>query len=414
MVTARASRSTSLGNTGTLTRGLGIVGRLFRKSHRFVFVAVALMLSLTLVPTAFAAGPGKSDPHATGSRNTDPTKQNPVWIQAKLEHRVWSGIIPGQHKGAKSHPVILAAPLASYPTSASVYTNGDLYTAEPSDGVTEDFPGGGSYDDLYNGYHDPGYFEMCGAGAADVAAFDWPLPPNDSNHTESDPLNGNNQVATTTWNGTDVDGTTRTRGYLMYMAFQIHPPTWHTAGMLPQSTYLLHTYDSSQYPSASGNYGSMLQMVQDATNYAASGENNSDWASYFYTTQWNSAYYNTNPSIYPANLYSALHSDIQADIAGSGVPVVVEVNMSQLPNSVLTNVNHFVAIVGYNDTAGTYSYIDTCKGYTHCDARWDPNLQKWIIAQDQPDVHTIPQSQLAEGVNAIGTNQTTGDGGWVW
>jgi hypothetical protein len=397
---------------------LGNIRHLLRMSPRLLVFAVTLMLSLTLVPAACASGPGKSDPHAVRGSNPGPTKQDPVWLQAKLAHRVWSGIVPGQGKGTKSHPVILGAPLASYPVSASVYTNGDLYAAEPGSGVAPslNFPGGGSYDDSYNGYNDSGYFSMCGPGAADVATFDWPLPPNDSNHTESDPLNGYNNTARTAWNGTDVDGTTRVRGYLMYLAFQIHPPTWSGAGMLPESTYLLSSKDSdrsTEYPKANGNYGSMLQMLQDATNYAASGENNSNWASYFYTTQWDSAYYNGNPNIYPANLYSALHSDIQADIAGSGVPVVVEVPLNYLPNSVGNNsVNHFVAIVGYDDNAGTYSYIDTCKGYTHCDAYW--NGSTWVTAQDSPDVHTVPQSQLAAGVAAIGTDQGDGDGGWVW
>lgn len=420
MSTSHASRRpiVSPNSKGAVARNLDIVRRLLRKPHRILVFAVAMTLSLTLVPAAYASAPGKTDTHAAVNRNLSPTKQDPVWLQAKLAHRVWSGIIPGKGKGAKTHPTILAAPLASYPASAYVYTNGDLYAAEPGSGdastLSLNFPGGGSYDDTYTAYNDSGYWFMCGPGAADVATFDWPLPPNDSNHTESDPLSGKNATATTTWDGTDVDGTIRVRGYLMYLAFQIHPPTWQNAGMLPQSTYLLHKYNyDNKYPLANGNYGSMLQFVQDATNYAASGENNSNWASYFYTTQWNSACYNSNHNIYPANLYNALHADIQADVAGSGVPVVVEVPLNYLPNSVGNNgVNHFVAIVGYDDNAGTYSYIDTCKGYTHCDAYY--NGTTWVTAQDSPDVHTVSQSQLAAGVNAIGTNQETGDGGWVW
>lgn len=388
--------------------------RLLRSPNKLLASAVALTLSLALVPTAYASAPGGSN--ATANARSSLTRQDPTWLKAKLAYHVYSGIVPGQGKGAHTHPVILKSSLlANAPKAASlvmnsstslspltsVYTNGDLYTAEPGNGVypSLNFPGGGSTDDLSHPYNDAGYFLLCGPGSADVALFNWPLPTNYAEYDYvKDPFTG----ATSSWKGTDVDGTIRMRGYLLHLAFQIKAPTWSKSGMIPQTSYQL---------GVNSNKGATLQVIQDALNWEASGENSSNWASYFYTTQWNSAYYNANHNIYPANLYSALHSDIVADIAGSGVPVIVEIPMSYLPNAVI-NAYHFVAIVGYDDNAGTYTYIDTCKGFTHCDAYY--NGSTWVEGQDQPDLHPISQSQLAVGVASISTNQATGDGGWVW
>lgn len=202
MATSRASRrSTPHSSIGTLARVLEVVRRLPRIP--LLGFMVALALSLVLVPTAYVSAPGKTVSQSVVGANQDPTRQDPVWLQAKLAHRVYSGIVRGQGKGAKSHPTILSAPLASYPASASVYTSGDRYSAEPGNGVAPslNFPGGGSYDDKYNPYSDAGYFNLCGPGATDIAAFDWPAPPNDATCTESDPHNGQHTTATTTGDG---------------------------------------------------------------------------------------------------------------------------------------------------------------------------------------------------------------------
>ncbi|HEY8323351.1 MAG: hypothetical protein ACHQ1E_00880 [Ktedonobacterales bacterium] len=302
-----------------------------------------------------------------------------------------------QDLNARLTPNSQFAPLAGTPSSDYVYTNGDLYTGEPGPGTTNNFPGGGSYDDLYNSYNDQYYFTLCGPGAADVTLFDWPWPPNDANYSYVfDSMIPS--LPNSSWNGTDVDGTTRTRGYMVHLAFQIQPPTWSRAGMLPQTAY------QTGY-----NGGATLQTVQDALNWEASGENSSNWSSYFYTTVWNSSYYNSNPRIYPANLYNALHSDVVTDISVSHVPVIVEIDASNQylpnwPNNGSTLVKHFVAIVGYDDNQGTYTYIDTCKQFTNCNG----------AGQDQPDLHVATQSQLEQGVALIGTNMSQGDGGWVW
>lgn len=147
--------------------------------------------------------------------------------------------------------------------------------------------------------------------------------------------------------------------------------------------------------------GATLQAVRDALNWEASGENTSNWTNYFYIVNWKSSY--TTES----SLESAFHSTVVTDISYSYVPVIVEIpaKVAYLPNWPNGNgVYHFVTIVGYNDNTGQYTYVDTCKGFTHC----NPG------GIDSPDFHTVSQHSLAQGVYTIPTNTTTGDGGWVW
>jgi hypothetical protein len=64
---------------------------------------------------------------------------------------------------------------------------------------------------------------------------------------------------------------------------------------------------------------------------------------------------------------SALLDHVHADIS-IGVPVVVAARtsdgVSSLPfwnvKTTRSAVNHFVTVVGYDDTAGTYAVMDTC------------------------------------------------------
>ncbi len=230
-------------------------------------------------------------------------------------------------------------------------------------------------------------YTLCGPGAADVATYYWPAPTNYANYANvADQLKLPN--VSTSWNGTDIDSTIRMRGYLVHMAFQIHAPTWNQYGMLPQSTY------------QSGEVGgATLQVVRDALNWEASGENLSTWSSYFYANDWNNNYSSESA------VESALHSDIVADLYYDQVPVIVETETGYLSNWPSgTIVKHFVAIIGYDDVNHNYIYIDTCKNYTGCNPR----------NADTPDNHPVSQHSLAQGVYSITTNKTTGDGGWVW
>jgi hypothetical protein len=220
-----------------------------------------------------------------------------------------------------------------------------LYTGEPSNGLIQNFPGtGNTADDAGHHYSDGLYYTWCGVGASDVALWFWPAPPNTMDaHDVYDPMESGQYSS---WNGEDIDYTYRLRGYMLWLADQVQPPTWWKYGMLNQSFY---------QSNESG--GVTLQVVQDTLNWEASGHNQSNWQNYFYTTVWNSQFYNR---YYPSNLYSALHSDIVADIANSHVPVLVELPAGYLPNWPNTaTVNHMVAIVGYDDNVHTFTYIDT-------------------------------------------------------
>lgn len=255
--------------------GNALVPRWRARSRRLV-VLVLLALSMVLfAPTTFASGPN-SNPQ--GTAHGSKTKQDAQWLKAKYEYRVFSGVIPGQGKGARTHPSILSTPffntsvtggsvtiITSAPTSYTLGT-GPYYVGEPSDGKHVNFPESNwqfTYDDAYHHYADGYMYTLCGPGAADVTADYWPWPPNLANYANvNDQLN---PTQSTSWNGTDVDGTTRMRGYMVHLAFQIETPTWAVPGMLPQS-----------YFQSGVKGGATLQVVRDALNWEASGENSSN------------------------------------------------------------------------------------------------------------------------------------------
>lgn len=285
--------------------------------------------------------------------------------------------------------------VAGAPASYQLATSANANVAEPGSGYDTNFPLASATDDASGTYRDPYYATLCGPGAVSVALSYWPPTPNrDSSASISDPLLGATAKATTTsWSDWDVDGVYRMRAYMLRLAYQVRVPGWSQPGMLPQS-YL----ESGQLG------GATLQVVNDTLNWEASGENPRHWAGYFYHIQWNNAFY-SDQRHYPMNLYTALHTDIVTDLTRYHSPVIVEITAGYLPNWRAANpVNHFIAIIGYDDAAGTYTYLDTCKEYSGCNTG----------GADAPSLHTADQSQLSAGVAHIATSATTGDGGWVW
>lgn len=289
-------------------------------------------------------------------------------------------------------------PVAGAPAAFELATSGNVNVAEPGSGVDANFTGpiplsaSGAVDDTASGYADPLYATLCGPGAVAVALYYWPSAGDQGMYADiGDPLVG--KQASSSWGDLDIDGVYRMRGYIMRLAYQTQVPGWRKAGMLPQSAL------------QSGEVGgATLQVTRDMLNWEASGENKRNWSDYFYQVQWNSAY--SHSANYPQNLYAALHDDIVTDLALRHAPVVVEITAGYLPNWHDANpVYHFVAITGYDDTAGTYTYLDTCKAYTGCNSAG---------GMDAPGRHTIDQLQLSAAVASIPTNEKTGDGGWVW
>jgi len=113
---------------------------------------------------------------------------------------------------------------------------------------------------------------------------------------------------------------------------QVKPPNFSSAGLPSFSTY----------PTT----GSSLSDSRDALNGEASGHS-STWSTFFYQT------------VGASGLTSAtLHHDVTRDIWG-GHAVFADVDTAYLPNW-SRSLGHSIAIVGYDDSAGTYAYVDTC------------------------------------------------------
>ncbi|HEU0028147.1 MAG TPA: hypothetical protein VFQ25_13620 [Ktedonobacterales bacterium] len=371
---------------------LGHVGAAARRAlrrravapRRLVELAVTALLAMALSACAWA-------PASWLSSHIPPIPE-----QLKSIARAPFGSSPfsapaGPSKSAREAPSVEFPSVPGAPASYQLTTAGNLQAAEPGAGGKANYPLAGASDDAGSAYWDPYYATLCGPGAVSVALYYWPAAlRHGASVSVADPLLA--WAPATSWSDQDVDGVYRGRGSMMRLAFQVRPPGWSQGGMLPQS-----------YAQSGQKGGATLQVTRDALNWEASGENLRAWEGYFYTTQWNSAYYNQRQ--YPNNLYQALHADIVTDLAFHHVPVIVEITAAYLPNWRDTNpVNHFVAITGYDDTTGTYTYLDTCKVYTGCNGG----------GVDAPGLRTIDQLQLAQGVANIATNETSGDGGWVW
>jgi hypothetical protein len=352
--------------------------------RRLVELAVTALLAMALSTCAWA-------PASWLSSHIPPIPE-PLQRLARAQFGSSPFAAPARpSKSARSAPSLEFPSVPGAPASYQLATAANLQAAEPGAGVKANYPLADASDDAGSAYWDPYYATLCGPGAVAVALSYWPTAPGQADRVSiADPLLA--WAPSTSWSDRDADGVYRGRGSIMRLAFQVRPPGWSQGGMLPQS-----------YTQSGQKGGATLQVVRDALNWEASGERARAWQGYFYTTQWNSAYYDRRQ--YPNNLYEALHADIVTDIALHRVPVIVEITAAYLPNWRDTNpVNHFVAITGYDDTTGTYTYLDTCKVYTGCNGG----------GVDAPGLHTIDQLQLGQAVANITTNETSGDGGWVW
>ena len=234
--------------------------------------------------------------------------------------------------------------IAAPPAAATLDTSIVSKIVEP--------PGSGN-DDHGNYYYDRNYWNFCSPGAATAAlsyftsnVTDWPAG---YIHEPYGPYS-----RTTYWSSSDsVDGyATVGRAYLMHIAMAVKPPNFTSAGLPDFSTYPTH--------------GSSLHDSRDVLNWEASGHSSS-WSTFFYQ------------DVSASGLTSStLHHDITRDIWG-GHAVFVDVDTAYLPNW-NHSVGHSIAVVGYDDKAGTYSYVDTC-GRRCNGATQSTNGGVWHIAQ---------------------------------
>lgn len=314
---------------------------------RLLLFVVLLFAVLFAAPYAFAAsspwaGPGeKLTPGQLNQANKAHTTQNPAWVKQKEAYQIAR---PGYSK----------ALVAAVPASQTLSTSYSDQIWEPPTVGTD--AAGHSYTDYYMG-------NMCGPGATTVALDYW----NNVNtravggHSYSDPH------ATTYWNDSHE------RAYMMYIATQVYPPYYTSAGEMSYGTY--SSADSANLD------------VTDALNWEASNHNSSSWFNYFYLL--------VNPS---GLTLSTLKNNVASDIANYGVPPVVSINDAYLPdwnNSAYRGGSHDVAVIGYNNTAGTFTYAETCTA--------------GVCGTLGTGHYTISQQQLLNGIE-----NDNGNGALIW
>lgn len=188
-----------------------------------------------------------------------------------------------------------------------------------------------------NSYEDKYFWFLCGPGATTVAlSYEQNisvLKHGLQKFTDPSPA----PQRTTYWN--DNAG----RSYLMYIADQSQPPSFGGPGEL----------GFGPYPNA----GTVTNDIVDVLNWEASGHNRATWKGFFYQVQ-------NVPNA------AALNHNIVVDIANNVAPVAI-VDSYELPDwshaHSNAHVSHAIAIIGYDNNAGTYTYEQTCDSdcYTH-------------------------------------------------
>jgi hypothetical protein len=201
--------------------------------------------------------------------------------------------------------------------------------------------GSGGVDDRGHAYTDPNYWNFCAPGAAVVAMYyfanSYPLATGIGARTYTEPRNNGHQ-ATTYWTATDRSS--KGRGALMWMAEYVKPPVgyaWPLRGMVNWST---------PYPPSTP-----VNRLRDALNWEASGRTRVD---YFYVQAKASTL-----------TRAMLQIDIRSDVGVARVPVIATVRTGNGTVSLpawrkTAGVNHSIAIVGYDNIASTYTFVDTC------------------------------------------------------
>lgn len=341
------------------------------------FAALATVLVLTFTLGQFRAAASSSDPYPGGIRPAWLSKskvvQDPRFLAAKLAGRVFA---PATRRGGVNPNFCYPDPCPGpAPSAYTLDTSVPQYVMEPEGGspIAEKDDAGASYVDDH-------YWRFCTAGASAVTLY-YTRPTNVTSWpagTFTEPY-GPNPVSTY-WRSSDTDFawgySTQGRAYLMYLAEQVMPngSGWVTPGVIDFNT-------------VSGS----LPDVRDVLNWEASGHA-TNWVNYFYVDV---AYSGGGLSA------SVLHSDVKTDTWNYKTSVVAFANTSYLPDWKLLNVVHAISIVGYDDNAGNYYYVDTCS--SQCGS-----------GHNTPFVHTISQAQLYTAIQNARDGLGNLVGGIVW
>lgn len=252
-------------------------------------------------------------------------------------------VIAKEQGRVRVHPdgrveILSTAPVVTYPSGVQLDTT--TWTGK----VWE--PQGSGKDDSGAPYTDNNYWNFCGPGATAVTLWYWPAGGTfdtgiaTAAYTEPNPALATH--ATTTWAATDT--ASNGRGAIMYLAENERPAPdaslWTWPGVIDWT---------SSYP----NDGTPVNRIRDALNWEISGH--ASVSAPYVWKQYTSAL-----------TQGVLLNDVQLDVAGpNAVPLVANVATSSgryhLPNwGKRGSVNHSITIVGYDDSKGTYTYIDTC------------------------------------------------------
>jgi len=259
-----------------------------------------------------------------------PWSADPVLMEAKMDGRV---VVDSSGEVT----ILAQAPVQpSYPIALSLDT---AWT-----GLIQEPPKSGT-DDKGVAYTDYNYILFCGPGTAAVVLYYWPASHQVVTTRAGqfvEPVDvGAHRYASTYWKAQDAGG--YARGMIAYMAEVEWPAPdkglswWTRPGIMRWSAHPA-TY---------------VENLVDALNWEASGHTS---LGYFYVITKAS-------DLTAAALLDHVHSDI-----AMGVPVVVAARTSDgshsLPfwkvRSKSSAGNHFVTVVGYDDSAGTYTVMDTC------------------------------------------------------
>lgn len=284
--------------------------------------------------------------------------QDAAWVQLKLAYKIHR---PGYSQSQQPYCAGSCGIPSIYTLSTSVTSN-----------IEEPFQSG--TDDRGSGYTDTYMWYLCGPGASTVALAYWnTVNENKGNGYWGDPH------AKLWWNTSP-----HYRPYMMYIAAYSQPHTQST--WLPKGEEVYGAYSSGGGADADTPNANVVNYV----NWEASGENISNWQNWFYIL--------VTPS--SSLTLSVLISDVQNDVYVGQVPPIVSVNDTNLPdwkNSKYKGGSHDIAIVGYNQVNGTFTYVETC-GFSAAGCETSGN-----------GVYTIPESTMLTAIN-----NDNGQGALIW
>jgi hypothetical protein len=382
---------------------------IFRCARILPGLATVLVVGLVSAPPAAAASPGSVVmPMSTGGVvvKTDLTPQNASRLAMKRQ-----GLLR-YNRTTRQVEVASASTTASFQASAvmaAAVTSGNIATdADAIASFIEPLGGNVSLsekDDAGHHYNDQNFWGFCVDGAGAVAADTFTMPM-DSYFTGSYTEPWGAHIETTYWTGSDTDAwggfATKGRSYMLYLADKVQPQNPQSANFnsyvwdVKTNKYdiLKNTPGIMDYRTYPKTGGSNLAVLTDALNWGASWENRfGPWPGYFFdhVTSFSQA---------------LLHADVVNDITNNYEAVVVSLDAQQLLYNLTTGlgnwgstgkdakgnpivVGHAISIVGFDDTKGTYQYVDTCGA--RCSG-----------GPFNGGVHSIRQTTLYNAVHAFG------------